>query len=169
MKRSTFLSLIESISEWSGRIFSFSIVVMSLAMIFETITRYVFNSPTIWSHQLATIVFGIYVVMAGAYSSLYDAHVKMDLFYVKFGRRKKAIIDTCTFIFTFSFLLFVLIASVKYGYRSLAELERDNTLWAPYTFPWKAAIPIGTFLLLLQETAKFVRNFCYAMTRRELP
>ena len=47
-----FLQIIDSISEWSGRIFMWLIVPLTVVVVYEVIARYFFQSPHIWAPEV---------------------------------------------------------------------------------------------------------------------
>jgi TRAP-type mannitol/chloroaromatic compound transport system permease small subunit len=152
------LRLIDRISEYSGKATSFLILLMIILICLETILRYAFNSPTIWSGELTTMVFGAYIILGGAYTLLVGGHVNMDIIHSRLSPRAKAIIDIITFVF---FLFFVLVLIWKGSQRAMtafSTMERSVTEWRPIVFPVMIILVIGSFLLFLQGIAKFARD-----------
>jgi len=159
---------IDALSNWSGKIISYFIVVIVVVLLYEVVARYWFNSPTIWAHESSLLLFGIYAVMLGAYAHFYGAHVNMDLFYTRWSLRTRAIVDVCTF-FIFLFWCGALIwFGTAFAIRSVQFLEHSTTAWGPPIWEIKLMIPLGTFLLVLQGVAKFIRDLNIAITGRAL-
>jgi len=153
-----FLRSIDSISEWSGKMVSFLIIVITGVTIWEVILRYIFNSPTIWAFDAAYLIFGAYGVLGGAYTLYFRGHVNVDILYGRLPLRVRAIVDLVTSIFFFLFCGLLLWKGGEMAWDSLKILERGSSAWSPPVYPIKLAIPLGAFLLLLQGTAKFIRD-----------
>jgi TRAP-type mannitol/chloroaromatic compound transport system permease small subunit len=150
--------LIDLISEWTGKLSAFLIVVLSFVIGYEVVARYIFNHSTNWANETSAMVFGAYIILGGAYTLSIGGHVNMDLIYQRFSPRKKALVDIITFLF---FALFCVVLVWKGGDRAwyaLKNMEHSGTLWNPPIYPIKLVLPIGAFLLLLQGVAKFVRD-----------
>jgi TRAP-type mannitol/chloroaromatic compound transport system permease small subunit len=153
-----FLRSIDSISEWTGKMVSFLIIVITGVTIWEVILRYIFNSPTIWAFDAAYLIFGAYGVLGGAYTLYFKGHVNVDILYGRLPLRVRAIVDLVTSIFFFLFCGLLLWKGGEMAWDSLKIMERGSSAWSPPVYPIKLTIPLGAFLLLLQGTAKFIRD-----------
>jgi TRAP-type mannitol/chloroaromatic compound transport system permease small subunit len=163
------LNAIDWVSEWSGKLVSIVIFFVAFFLLYDVVMRYVFNSPTIWAHELSLHLFGAYAVLAGPYVLRYHQHVKVDIIYLRFSPRVRAIIDSFTYLLFFLFigLLF------WYGY-VIAEraVELRQTVspspWASPLWPVKLTIPLAAFLMLAQGLAHYIRTLTLAITGKEL-
>lgn len=163
------LSVIDSISEWSGKTVSWLIFPICAVVLSETILRYGFDRPTIWAHEAGQMLFGALIILGIAWVHRYDEHVNMDVIYKRFPVRMQAIVSLLT-----SILFFLVCASMvwkggEFAWNSLLDLERSSTSpWHPPLYPLKLTIPLAGLLLLLQGVAKFIRDFNKAITGREV-
>ena len=165
MKR--LLKIIDSISEWSGRLFAYLLWPGVAVLVYEVVARYVFNAPTIWAHGMTQRIFAIYYFICGAYISLKGDHITMDIIYNSFSLRKRAILDIIAFIFFFAFSGALLWYGSRYAWTSLIRLEPCNTPFRAPLYPVKMIIPIGALLIILQELAQLWRNFYIAITGKQ--
>ena len=161
-----FLSFIDSINEWGGRIFCFLIIPIIGIVMLEVMLRYVFNAPTIWAHETSTMIFGAHFALGGAYTLLHRGHVNVDILYGRFPPRGQAIIDLITSTLFFLFCGLMLWKGAEFAWASILGRETSYTVWGPPLYPLKAVIPIAAFLLLLQGLAKFIRDFLTAIRKR---
>ena len=163
------LNAIDLVSEWSGKLVSILIFFVAFFLLYDVVMRYVFNAPTIWAHELSLHLFGAYAVLAGPYVLRYHQHVKVDIIYLRFSPRGRAIIDSFTYLLFFLFigLLF------WYGY-VIAEraVELRQTVspspWASPLWPVKLTVPLAAFLMLAQGLAHYIRTLTLAITGKEL-
>lgn len=167
MKR--ILTIIDFVSEWTGRLISVFVFFLAFFLLYDVIARFVFNAPTIWCHELALHFFGAYAVLSGGYVLLHNGHVKIDLIYNLFSRRGRAIIDCFTYPFFFMFIGLLFWYGLQIGMRSF-ELKQtvSPSPFASPLWPVKLAVPLAAFLLLLQGLAQYIRNIIFAFTGKEL-
>ena len=93
MKR--FIHTIDQISEWSGKIFAFSLLITMLIIGFEVIMR-IFDSPQIWVFDITLYTAGIAYVVGGAYTHLKNRHVRMDVLFDRLSPRTQSLLDLIT-------------------------------------------------------------------------
>jgi TRAP-type mannitol/chloroaromatic compound transport system permease small subunit len=167
MKRVLFI--IDSISEWSGRLISCFVFFLAFFLLYDVVMRFAFNAPTIWCHELALHFFGAYAVLAGPYALLHDEHVKIDLVYNLFSKRGRAIIDCITFPLFFMFIGLLFWHGLHIGMRAF-ELKQtvSPSPWASPLWPVKLTVPLAAFLMLLQGLAQYIRTLKLAFTGKEL-
>jgi TRAP-type mannitol/chloroaromatic compound transport system permease small subunit len=167
MKR--ILTIIDFVSEWTGRLISVFVFFMAFFLLYDVIARFAFNAPTIWCHELALHFFGAYAVLSGSYVLLHNGHVKIDLFYNYFSRRGRAIIDCFTYPFFFMFIGLLFWYGLQIGMRSF-ELKQtvSPSPFASPLWPIKLVVPLAAFLVLLQGLAQYIRTLNLAFTGKEL-
>jgi len=153
-----YLGIIDQISEWSGRIFSYLLLVTMLIIGFNVMMR-VFGNPQIWAFDITLFCAGVVYVVGGAYTLLKDRHVKMDVLYVRLSPRIQSLLDLLTlpgFIIFCGILLWI---GGGRGWESFLVKERLFTGFYPPVWPVMLTIPLGGLLILLQGLAKAVRDF----------
>ncbi len=168
------LSLIDGISEYTGKFFGILIVVLILLMVAEVTLRYGFNRPIMGIQDIDAAYFGAYYTMAGAYTLLVGGHVRVDIVHALFPPRGRAILDLVTFPFFLLFAGAMLWASWQFAMNATWiggigwNLEVDQSHLRLPLYPMKWTLFIGTALLLLQGLAKLVRDLKFSATGREL-
>lgn len=156
-----------SFSDLTGSIVSFGVVFMIIFPSVEAALRSFFHRPTIWSQELTVFIFGAYFVLGGAYALKEKAHVAMDIFYLRYTRRVRKVVDTVIFVFIAMICITLIYLGFGWAWESTLVLERSETFWAPYVWPVKWAIPIGSFLLLLQAFAELIKSCLDDSIKRE--
>jgi TRAP-type mannitol/chloroaromatic compound transport system permease small subunit len=153
------LSLIDSSSEWVGKTFSYLLLILALIVGYEIVMRYVFNRPTIWVNELSVMLFGSFMILAGAFTARYNGHVGMDIVYALLSARARAVLDVISFFLLFVPLLGVLVwKGGASAWKSVMMLEHDSSQWGPPLYPIRIMLPLGALLFLLQASAKLVRD-----------
>ena len=163
-----FVTAIEWVSLWAGKLSAYLTLPVVFVVSYEIIARYVFHRPTIWAVE--TMIYGCAViyVMAAAWALLDGRHVKIDMVYEKFSLRRRALLDSITFVFFALYIGMMVWATGKYAWRSVSILEMSDSPWRPPLWPMKVFLAVGVFLILLQGIAKFIRDLHFALTGKDL-
>jgi TRAP-type mannitol/chloroaromatic compound transport system permease small subunit len=162
------LLFIDHLSQWVGKAFAWSMLILTLATSYEVFVRYVVRSPTAWAFDLAYIMYGAMFMMAGAYALSQKAHVRGDFLYRLFPPRMQAGIDLVLyFLFFFPGMLALVYAGYVYAAESWAyrpygigglvgEVSINSPVGVPVS-PLKTILPLSAFLLVLQGIAETIR------------
>ena len=151
---------IDTISDRTGRFVGWIAVPMIVALIYEVFARYVFHRPTIWSYEITYMIYGTHFLLGAAYTLRVKGHIRIDLVYMKFPPRGRALIDVIGYIVIFFPIMFILVIS-SYDMAKDAFLIREVsqfTPWQPILWPFKGVICVGFSLLILQGIAEFIRS-----------
>ncbi|HET9535144.1 MAG TPA: TRAP transporter small permease subunit [Mesorhizobium sp.] len=157
MKR--FLFLIDSLSLWTGKAFSWLILVLTLGVTYEVFVRYVLSAPTTWAFDFSYITYGALFLMAGAYTLSRNGHVRADVIYRFLKPRTQASFDLVLYIIFFLPAVGAFMYS-GYIYAEMSVRFREVSIFSPAgvpVFPLKTLIPITGLLLLLQGIAEIIR------------
>ncbi len=149
---------IDWISEHSGMFVGFWTINAVFVYAFEVIARYLFNSPTIWVHESAFLLFGMQYLISGAYAYLHGSHVAVDIIYNKFPERGRYGLDIFTSIFSFIFFITLVGTSWRFAIDSIAMNERTVETWQITYGPVKMMMFIGGVLLILALVSKLYKD-----------
>lgn len=147
-----------SANGWLGKVISGAVLVLIAVLIFESISRYVFNNPTSWSLELSGFIVGTYFILGGGYTLLNDEHVRMDSLYNRWSPKKRAMADLATFSLLALYIVVYLLGGIPNAMRAVRVGERSMTMWGPPLAPIKVILVVGAFILLLQGVALFIRD-----------
>jgi TRAP-type mannitol/chloroaromatic compound transport system permease small subunit len=162
------LSLIDATNTWIGKVISILSLVVALIITYEIFMREVLVKPTLWVAEGTVFGCGLLYLLGGAWTLKQDGHVRVDMLYHGLSRRGKAMIDCVTY---FAFLLYITVmiwASWQYMEQSIAVRETTMSPWDPIIWPFKVALVASLIMLLLQQTAKFVRDLYFVMKGEDL-
>ncbi len=152
------LAFVDAINDWVGRVLWIGIIAMTLLVLSEVCRRYIFNAPTVWGNELTQLIFAVYVVLPGGHILRWGGHVNVDILYSHFSMRTRAIVDIFTSSLFFLFCGMMLVYGGSLAWESLSIWELSNSAWRPPLYPVKMMIPVGALLLLLQGSAKLIRD-----------
>jgi len=162
-----FTKSIDILNEATGKIFSWTVVVLNLLVVLEVVLRYVFNSPTIWNFEITKQVFALHFMITAGYGLLHNEHVSIDLVYIKLNKTAQNILDIITYlIFFFPFVGIIFFHGIRFAGNSWAELEKTTSVFGSPLFIIKTVIPVSALLLLLQGVNIFINRISYFFERK---
>lgn len=144
------LRWIDSVSEWSGKIFSFLVYLGIAMLVFEVVARYFFDAPTVWAHGYSQRLFGSYFIMIGAYTLLQNGHVRIDIIYQRFSLRIRALLDLINYLMLLIWAFVLIKEGITFFECSWAIREADEMVLAHPVYPVKFLLVIGAILITLQ-------------------
>jgi TRAP-type mannitol/chloroaromatic compound transport system permease small subunit len=162
------MRVINRITFLQGKIVAFWIFLIMVIIFFEVVSRYFFNKPTTWVDETSRFLFTMYFLLGGSYTFFLGGHIRVEAIYMHLSARLKAILDLGTGLIFFFFMAILIWEGWEIFWRSLINMERTESSWAPLTFPMKMALPIGCFLVLLQGMLKFIQDLITAVIGREV-
>jgi TRAP-type mannitol/chloroaromatic compound transport system permease small subunit len=169
MQLKSFLQGIDQISEWSGRIFIWLVIPLTILVAFEVISRRIFNLPHIWAPELTVFIYGPHFMLVAAYTLLYRGHVSIDIIFQRFPPRVRGILETFNYVvFFFPFCTIILWQGIIFAKTSWMMNETSGSAAWPVIPEIKTVIPITFALLLIQGVANFIRSLHLAIRGKEI-
>lgn len=157
-----YLRIQDGISEFVGRVIAWLALILIITLIYEVVSRYFFNAPTIWSHELSTMIFGAFSILSGSYTLKHLAHVRSDVIYLLFPTRMQRFCDILVYLIGLFVLGIVLLHSIEFAAKSWNAREVSaRSIWQPPLYYIKSVIPLAVFLLMMQSLAELYRAILY--------
>ncbi|MFI8749987.1 TRAP transporter small permease subunit [Vreelandella lionensis] len=151
----------DRLSEWLGRFVAWLGFALACILVYEVAARQLLSSPTNWAHEASTLTYGVYAILAGAYTEKWNGHVRIDIFYQRLSPKGQALVSFVIGVLTLILLALLLTSAYDFGMQSMAMQERSyRSTWAPYIWPVKVMIPVAVFLIMLQMLANTLRHLC---------
>lgn len=154
---------IERLSALVGLLAAWIVAPLIFATVYEVISRYVFNAPTIWAFEIGYMAMGANFLLGAAYALREKAHIRIDVAYSHFPPRGQALVDVVGYAFVF--IPFGIWLSYRLGLYAWTAFESGETsgesAWNPVIWPLRVVFFVGFALLTLQavvELAKSVRT-----------
>lgn len=157
-----FSKRLDAISDKVGRIFSYLVLPLTILIVFEVITRRLFDRPTIWTFELSNFLYGSHFMLVAAYGLLYKSHVFIDIVSSRFSQRTQEKLHLfCYFTMFFPFVGVVLYYGIGFAAGSWSMLENSWSAWGPPLYPIKTVIPVTAGLLLLQGISEVIKKIIF--------
>lgn len=158
-----YVRYIDKANKAVGKFSMYLVFAMMGILLFESISRTIFDLPHIWVVETAQFIMAAYYLLGGGYSMILDGHVRMDLLYGRWSAKKQALADALTATLLIFYIVFLLnggISSVKYAVK---YGQVNYTPWGPPLAPIKIIMAIGIVLMLLQVIATFFKDLAKAL------
>jgi TRAP-type mannitol/chloroaromatic compound transport system permease small subunit len=157
-----FVHAVDAINTVVGKFTMYLVFAMIGILLYEPISRTIFDKPLIWSMEMSQFTMAAYWMLGGGYSMILKGHVRMDLLYSRWSEKKKATVDAITGLFLIFYVVFLLIGAYSSIEYAVMYAQRNRTAWAPYMAPIKIIMGIGVLLMLLQTIATFFKDLATA-------
>lgn len=154
---------LERLIAWVGRAVAWLAILMVLVTFLVVVLRYAFDLGWIAMQEAVTYMHAALFMLGAAYTLQRDGHVRVDIFYQRLPRARRALIDLAgTLLLLFPVAAFIAWAS--WGYVSDAWAIREGSREAggiAGVYLLKTLILLMPALLLLQGLVLIVRNGLY--------
>lgn len=148
--------LIKRVGEFCSFL-SFALVIL---ITFDVFLRYIFNFSSASLFELEWHLFAIIFLLGSPLTLQNDGHVRVDVFYNKFSKKRQNIINLVgNLIFLLPFSIVILYTSLPFVEDSFSIFESSpDPGGLPFRFIIKSMIPIAFFLLALQGALNIIDN-----------
>jgi TRAP-type mannitol/chloroaromatic compound transport system permease small subunit len=166
----SYIRVIDKLNEKVGTAVSWLTIVLVLVTCYDVIVRYIFKESSVAFQELEWHLFAVIFLAGSAYTLKMNEHVRVDIFYSRFSKEKKALIDFIgSILFLIPFTLMVIYSSKDFVINSfLIDETSPDAGGLPVRYIVKAFIPLSFFLLLLQGVALSFKSFLNLKTKNNL-
>ena len=150
----------DSLLERLGNVLNVLMIGLVCVVIVVVIGRYFFDIGSVALQELATYLHATIFMLGISYTLKHDGHVRVDIFYRKFSKKKQAMVNVI------GGLMFILPISIFIGWSSwdyvlaswsIRETSTENN-GLPFIYLLKAVILIMPFLLAIQGLITVAKN-----------
>ncbi|WP_230474429.1 TRAP transporter small permease [Calidifontibacillus erzurumensis] len=125
-------------------------------MFYEVIMRYVFNDPTTWINETASILV-VWGILFGLSVALRDHHhISVDIFYAMLPRRIKKAVDIFANLVGIGFCLFLVFAGIELVSHSFQSGQVTMDTRIPYWI-YYLIMPISGLLFLVRFIERLIK------------
>jgi TRAP-type mannitol/chloroaromatic compound transport system permease small subunit len=165
------IQIINAISEWTGRLIAWLILLMVLIIVYHASMAALFSIGSVALQELQWHLFALVFLLGAAYTLKHDDHVRVDIIYQGhwMNEQRRAWVNFLGGLF-FLVPFCLLIISASWQFVSDAYIHQEGSPdpgGLPYRFLLKAAIPAGFALLMLQGIANSLNSLLYLLKYQE--
>lgn len=147
---------IDTLTEYIARFTAVLLVLLTLLIVFDALSRYLFHSGSIALQELEWHLFDAVILLGISYALKEGSHVRVDIFYASFKPRTKAYIDIFSYLFlVLPFSLLIIYMGFDFVMQSFVQCEGSSDPGGlPYRFVVKSIMLLSFALLLLQAVSE---------------
>jgi TRAP-type mannitol/chloroaromatic compound transport system permease small subunit len=166
--------LIDALTERIGRIVIWLVLVATLISAGNALTRYLLGESSNAWLEIQWYLFGAMFLLAAGYTLKHNGHVRIDIFYNRFGPRGQAWIDLVGGLL-FLLPMAVLLAWLAWPmfHEAWVTQEMSPDAGGLVRWPVKLLLPVGFALLALQGVAEVIKRIGvlsgHLLLQREAP
>ena len=150
---------LDSINEWTGKIFCWLVVPLVLLTVMEVILRRFLGSPTIWSFEVLKQIYALHFMIVAGFGLRYGSHVSVDIFSMMLSKKARAILDLISYlVFFFPFCIVCIWQGYSFAATSWAMKETSWSVFAPPLYPVKTVIVVTFILLAIQGISECIKR-----------
>ena len=165
------IRLLEFPSVAVAKIDAWVIVPMTGALVYEVVSRYLFNRPTVWAYDITYMMAGALFMLGAAYALRNGSHVRADFLLTALRPKWQALIDLVLYLGVYFPAIGIFFkVSIVFAVQSVRQQETyPESPWMPIIYPLKIVIPVTLALLLLQGLAEVLKAQWTARTDTPFP
>ena len=154
---------IDAINDRVGKWVGWLTLLLVLITVYDVIMRYFFRAGSVAIQEAEVHLFAMNFLLAAGWTYLNDGHVRVDILYLRFAPKIKALIDLLgSLLFCIPYCLLVIWAAGPFVMDSWAIREGSpNPGGLPATYVLKAVIPVAFFLIAVQAFSQAIKKIIF--------
>ena len=151
--------LIDALTERIGRLALWLVLISTLISAGNALSRYLLGESSNAWLEIQWYLFGGMFLLAAGYTLKHNGHVRIDIFYNRFGPRGQAWIDLAGgLLFLLPMALLLMWLSWPMFYEAWVTHEMSPDAGGLVRWPAKLLLPAGFALLALQGVAEVIKR-----------
>ena len=150
----------DKVANLIGRFCSRLSILLVILVSSDVFLRYIFNISTASLYELEWHIFAVIFLLGSVYTLHIDEHVRVDVFYNKFSKRNKKLVNLLgNLIFLIPFGIVISYTSIPFVEDSYNILESSpDPGGLPFRFLIKSVITVSFFLLAFIGIIKIINS-----------
>jgi len=143
----------------TGYLFAVGIVAAALILLIEVFLRYLFNSPTLWAHEITIFLCSIAFVFGGLYCTGHNKHIRVVLIYDHLSprwRRAADVLISLVCALASGFFAYASWAMVKRAVMTPSGQIRLETTGSAWSAPTPALIKVFILIVMALLVVQFL-------------
>jgi TRAP-type mannitol/chloroaromatic compound transport system permease small subunit len=152
--------VVDRVSIRLGKGVSWMLVVLILALTYDTFMRYLFSKPTVWAFDMAYMLGGTIMLMGMAWVTTRREQVRVDILYTRFSQKTRTIIDTVfNLVLFFPLYLMLLQKAIPRAIYSYTNKEFSEVgFWRPLMWPYRWMMVVALLMWVLAALVWVIKD-----------
>ncbi|TCO71929.1 TRAP transporter small permease subunit [Rhodovulum euryhalinum] len=144
----------------ASRLAMIAIAFIVIVMVYEVVSRYVFEKPTLWANELSLWIAGFVFLFAGLYAKQQRSHIRIYIIYDLMPRWMQKLSDCLSVALIWAFFLCLLWGGYTEAVVKFQRMETFGTAWdPPLPATIKPAILIVIGLVAVQALSNLIADW----------
>ncbi len=155
------MKIVRKVLDFITLLVAISFALMVVVILYDATMRYLFQSGSVALQELEWHLFDVVILLSIGYTLKSAAHVRVDIFYDRFSKKTKHIINIVALVFfILPFSLFIIYMAYDFVMMSFVQHEASSDPGG-LGFRWivKALLPLGFVLLILESILALFEEF----------
>ena len=156
-KANLFVRTLATVVDWlfraNGWILIALLTVMSVVMLIQVLSRYLFNAPLTWPEELGRYLFIWIVFLGAALAFRKRAHLRIEFISSKIKPSLMAVIEKVTEFIILIFLIFIIYISIEV--LTITGSQKSPVLHIPMNYIY-LAFPVASALMILDLATRWL-------------
>jgi len=150
---------IDTMSDHLGNFMKWWTIPIMLLLMYEVISRRVFDNPSEWNFFVTLQFFGFCDRVSWAFGVLHNGNVRVDVLYAKFSLRTRSLIDLIGNILVMLPLCYIVVVyGTQYAMNAIASGEASASPMRIPLYQVKAFLPLAFLLLGIQTISEIIKK-----------
>jgi len=150
---------IDTLSEYIGRITALALILLTLLIVYDALSRYLFHSGSIALQELEWHLFDLIILLGISYALKEGAHVRVDIFYANFSTKTQAVVNILSqLLFILPFSILIIYVGFDFVMQSFVQLEGScDPGGLPYRYLIKSVMIVSFIFVILQSVSELIK------------
>jgi TRAP-type mannitol/chloroaromatic compound transport system permease small subunit len=151
---------IDILSEYIGRITALALILLTLLIVYDALSCYLFHAGSIALQELEWHLFDLVILLGISYALKEGAHVRVDIFYAHFTARTQAVVNILSqLFFILPFSILIIYVGFDFVMQSFVQLEGScDPGGLPYRYLIKSVMIISFVFVILQSLSELIKR-----------
>lgn len=152
---------LDRISKYAGLVAAFLVVVLSFLVAYDAVMRYLFSAGSIALQEMEWHLFDVIFLLGLTYALKHDKHVRVDIFFERYSKEKRAIVQILSMLFlVLPFSLVFLVDATDMFMQSYVQNEISSDPGGlTHRYMIKGVLVLSFVLLLIQALSEVFKAF----------
>ena len=150
---------IDAMSGHLGNFMKWWTIPIMLLLMYEVISRRVFDRPSEWNFFVTQQFFGFFYLMMAPFGVLQNVNIRIDILYAKFSPKTRAWIDVVgNILVMLPLCIIVVVYGSQYAMNSIVSGEASMSPMRIPIYQVKTFLPLAFLLLGIQTISELIKK-----------